>query len=136
MLSEFRWKKKHHLTDQPEERTTGLDAAQPSTECSWLLRGRFAGAGRRCADVDTRKWMCGALAFRPVGEKFVAFLFVEDVVDIIIAPRVYRKILINIRPTPIHQQRRMMIERTEAFFRRRIAPEVGVEKFQGFGVKI
>src|SRR5262249_11416164 len=86
--------------------------------------------------MDLQKSVPGRFSLRPIGGKDITLPVIEDVVDVIGAPRVHRVIAFDIWAAPAGQCGGLSDERGEAFCRGGVATEIGMEDFEGFSVKI
>src|SRR5215813_7277744 len=86
--------------------------------------------------MDLQKSVPGRFSLRPIGGKDITLPVIEDVVDVIGAPGVHRVIAFDVWAAPAGQCGGLSDERGEAFCRGGVAAEIGVEDFEGLGVKI
>src|SRR5215510_6445243 len=86
--------------------------------------------------MDLQKSAPGRFSLRPVSGKNITLPVIEDVVDVIDAPGIHRVIAFDVWAAPAGQCGGLSDERGEAFCRGGVAAEIGVEDFEGSGVKI
>src|SRR5262245_15803619 len=86
--------------------------------------------------MDLQKSAPSRLSLWPICGQDVASPIIEGLVDIFVAPGVYRIIFLNIWATPTCECGWLPEEGGETFFGDGIAAKVDAEDFEGFGVLI
>src|SRR5581483_4708231 len=97
------------------------------------VRGR---ARLMCPRVDAQKSAPARFALRPVTVQLIVGPVVEDVIDVLISPRVYRIVAFHIRPPPAGEHLGSFAERAETFLRGRVAQEIIVKGGESFGIEV
>src|SRR5262245_12433285 len=86
--------------------------------------------------MDLQKGASSRFSLRPIGGKDITRSVIEDLINVLCSPWIHRVIAFDVRSAPTGECGGLSDECGESFFSGRVAAEIVVEYFEGFGVKI